>query len=150
MIISSLHAVYVLNNLYAQNLQPKMTLLSSARFPQKNTHYPFISTGVDFLGIFFLKSIKKTEKHYAVIFNCLTTGAARLESCPDLKTDTFLIVLALFTAGRGSSKTVYKDNRKSFTVLIMSSKTPQRTKLNETKLAVEEIEKKFNPPYGPH
>ena len=144
-----LYAVCVLKILHAQKLEPKMTPLSSSRFPQKNTHYPFINTGVDFLELFFIKSRKKTEKHYAIIFNCLTTRAAHLESCPDLKTDTFLIAFALFTARSGSPTTVYSENRKKFTEFLMSSKNASKNK-NETKLAVEEIEWKFNPPYGPH
>ena len=134
----------------AQNLQPKMAPLPSSRFPQENTHYPFISTGVDFFAPFFIQNRKKTKKHYAIIFNCLTTRAAHLESCPDLKADN---ALARFTARRGSPKTIYSDNGKTFVgagnELKKCLKEQDKNKI-ETKLAVNEIEWKFNPPYGTH
>ena len=83
----------------------------------------------------------------------MTTRAAHLESCPDLKTDTFLNALARFTARRGCPKTIYSDNGKTFVgadnELKKCLKELDKNKI-ETKLAVNEIEWKFNPPYVPH
>ena len=127
----------------AQNFQAVMASLPSSSFPQENTHYPLISTGVDFFGPVFIQNRKKTEKHYAIIFNCLTTRAAHLESCPDLNTDTFLNALARFTARRGSPKTVYSDNGKTDFLgakneLKKCLKELDKNKI-ETKLAVKVI-----------
>ena len=76
-----------------------------------------------------------------------------MESCPDLKTDTFLNALARFTARRGSPKTIYSDNGKTFVgagnELKKCLKELDKNKI-ETKLAVNEIEWNFNLPYGPH
>ena len=120
-----------------------MVPLPSSRFPQKNTHYPLISIEVDFFGPFFIQNKKKTEKHYAIIFNCLTTRAAHLESCPGLKTDTFLDALARFKARRGSPKTIYSDNGKTFVgagnELQKCLKELDKNKI-QTKLAVNENE----------
>ena len=92
-------------------------------------------------------------KHYAIILNCLTTRAAHLESCPDLKTDTFLNALARFTARRGSPKTISCDNGKTFVgagnELKKCLKELDKNK-TEAKLAVNEIEWEFKPPYYPH
>ena len=126
----------------AQNIQPKMAPLPSSRFPQENTHYHFISTGVDFFGPVFIQNGKKTEKHYSIFFNCLTTRAAHLEFCRDLNTDTFLNALARFTARRGSPKIIYSDNGKTFlgakNELKKCLKELDKNKI-ETKLAVKEI-----------
>ena len=76
-----------------------------------------------------------------------------MESCPDLKNDTFLNALSRFTARRGSPKTIYSDNGKTFVgagnELKKCLKELDQNKI-ETKLAVNEIEWKSNPPYGPH
>ena len=75
-----------------------------------------------------------------------------MESCPYLNTDTFLNALARITASRGSPITIYIDNGKTFVgasnELKRCLKQLDKNKI-ENKLAVKEIERKFNPPFDP-
>ena len=81
------------------------------------------------------------------------TRAAHLESCPDLKTDTFLNAFIRFTVRRGNPKTMYKDNGKTF-VGASNELKKYLKELNknksETNRAVKEFEWNFNAFYKPH
>ena len=68
-----------------------MAPLPAFIFPIEETKFPFANTGLDFYGSFYTEDKpNKIEKHYGLIFTCLVTRAVHLETCPDLKTDTFL------------------------------------------------------------
>ena len=153
-----LYAVYFLIVSYADGSMHKTSSKNWHSYYLQNIHrkggfYPFISTGVDLFGPFFIENKNQPETHYAVISNCLTTRAAHLESCQDLDTDTYLNALARFTAKRGTPKTRYSDNGKTF---AGASNEPMKCikeldkNKNETKLTVKEIEGKLIRPDGHH
>ena len=67
-----------------------MAPLPVCRFPDTLSQFPFANTGIDFFGPFYIKDTKdKLNKYYGLIFTCMITRAAHLESHPDLNTDTF-------------------------------------------------------------
>ena len=44
-----------------------------------------------------MRTKREVEKHYSLIFTLLNTRAVKIESCPDLKTGTFLDAFRHFT-----------------------------------------------------
>ena len=80
----------------------------------------FTNTGVDYFGPILVKNSKRTQstsghnKHYGVVFTCLTTRATHLELAGGLSTDLFILALKRFSARRGQPKVMYSDNGSNF------------------------------------
>ena len=138
----------------AQKIQPLMTPLPVCRFPDTLSQLPFANIGIDFFGPFYIQDSKdKLTKYYGLIFTCMVTHAAHLESCLDLNTDTFLNVLRRFACQRCQPNIILSGNGKIFIGANEELKRCVRS-LDNKRIASELISKntvwKFNPPYGPH
>ncbi|XP_057337763.1 uncharacterized protein LOC130675883 [Microplitis mediator] len=80
---------------------------------------PFLNTGIDYCGPFFIKEKKHRNrgkiKVYICIFVCFATKAIHIELASDLSTETFISCLRRFFARRGRSLNLYSDNATNFT-----------------------------------
>ena len=131
-----------------------MAPLPVCRFPDTLSQFPFANTGIDFFGPFYIEDTKdKLTKYYGLIFTCMVTRAAHLESCPDLNTNTFLNALRRFASQRCQPKIVLSDNGKTFVGANEELKRCVRSLDNQriaSELLIKNTVWKFNPPYGPH
>ncbi|XP_075254905.1 uncharacterized protein LOC142346276 [Convolutriloba macropyga] len=95
----------------------------------------------------------KLTKYYGLIFTCMVTRAAHLESCPHLNTDTLLNALQRFASRRCQPKLILSDNGKTFVRANEELKRCVRSLDNQriaSELLIKNTVLKFNPPYGPH
>ena len=126
-----------------------MTPLPVCRFPDTLSQFPFANTGIDFFGPFYIQDTKdKLTKYYGLIFTCMVTHAAHLESCLDLNTDTFLNAPQRFACQRCQPNIILSGNGKTFVGANEELKRCVRSLDN--KLIFKNTVWKFNPPYGPH
>lgn len=79
---------------------------------------PFVNTGMDFCGPFYIKEKKfrnRTKiKVYVCVFVCMSVKAVHLEVVSDLTTEAFLGALRRFISRRGRPKNLYSDNGTNF------------------------------------
>lgn len=79
---------------------------------------PFISSGVDYCGPFFIKERRFRNrarvKIYVAVFICFATKAVHLEIVSDLTTEAFIAALKRFVARRGICRNLYSDNGTNF------------------------------------
>ncbi|XP_075254527.1 uncharacterized protein LOC142345945 [Convolutriloba macropyga] len=69
----------------ADNVRPKMADLLELRFPDVNKQYPFVNTGMDMFGPFYIEDKREgTQIHYVCLSTCLVTRFVHLEVCLDL------------------------------------------------------------------
>ncbi|GFS77881.1 integrase catalytic domain-containing protein [Trichonephila clavipes] len=84
----------------------------------KPKFFPFLHTGIDYCGPFFIRykhQRKGTyQKIYVAIFVCLASKAVHLEIVSDLSTDAFFATLKRFVVRRGKCATISSDNAKNF------------------------------------
>ncbi|XP_043466286.1 uncharacterized protein LOC122501086 [Leptopilina heterotoma] len=123
---------------------------------------PFIVTGVDYCGPFFIKEKKHRNrgkvKAYISIFVCFATKACHIELVSDLTTETFIGCLKRFFARRGKSSTIFSDNGTNFVGANNELTKTLRELLNSenhneqvlTFLENQGINWKFSPPNSPH
>lgn len=139
-------------------VQYKMGDLPAVRV---NEARPFLNTGVDYCGPFFIKERKFRNKIklkiYIAIFICLSVKAVHIELVTDLTTDGFIAALRRFTARRGRCANIYSDNGLNFVGANNElTKIIENLKLNCTDdtlrqwLIDNRIVWHFNPPYSPH
>ena len=141
----------------AENVKPLIAPLPLCMFNDIQSQFPFANTGIDFfdfLGFFSIENTKDNlTKYYGLIFKCMVTRAAHLESCPDLNRDTFLNALQRFAAQRCQPKNIMSDNGTAFVGAIEELKRGVRY-LDNRRIGADLLIKnsiwKFNPPYGPH
>ena len=130
-----------------------MAPLPVCRFPDTLSQFPLANTGIDFYGPFYIEHTKdKLTKYYGLIFTCMVTSAAHLESCPDLNTDTFLNALRRFASRRCQPKLILSDNGKAFVGANEGLERCVRSLDNQriaSELLIKNTVWKFNPPYGP-
>ncbi|XP_037929718.1 uncharacterized protein LOC119664260, partial [Teleopsis dalmanni] len=121
---------------------------------------PFLTTGVDFCGPFWIHYRirgKKPHKVYIAVYCCFTTKAVHLEVVSDLTTDAFIGSLKRFIARRGHCKNLFCDNATNFVgasnQLLELADSIQTSKAQE-KIINECNERgitfKFIPPRAPH
>ncbi|GFV86569.1 integrase catalytic domain-containing protein [Trichonephila clavipes] len=93
-------------------------LMGSLPRERVNPSFPFLPTGIDYCGPFFIRykhQRKGTyQKIYVAIFVYLASKAVHLEIVSDLTTDAFLATLKRFVARRGKCATISLDNAKNF------------------------------------
>ncbi|GFU93068.1 uncharacterized protein TNCV_2900531 [Trichonephila clavipes] len=93
-------------------------LMGSLPRERVNPSFPFLHTGIDYCGPFFIRykhQRKGTyQKIYVAIFVCLASKAVHLKIVSDLTTDAFLATLKRFVARRGKCATISSDNAKNF------------------------------------
>ncbi|GFW18349.1 integrase catalytic domain-containing protein [Trichonephila clavipes] len=92
-------------------------LMGSLPRERVNPSFPFLHTGIDYCGPFFIRykhHRKGTyQKIYVAIF-CLASKAVHLEIVSDLTADAFLATLKRFVARCGKCATISSDNAKNF------------------------------------
>jgi len=80
--------------------------------------YPFASTGVDFAGPLFVKTVFgkeiETSKVYICLFTCGSTRAIHIELTLSLTTQAFIRCFRRFVARRGMPDLIISDNAKTF------------------------------------
>ncbi|XP_026061422.1 uncharacterized protein LOC113045324 [Carassius auratus] len=129
---------------------PKMADLPPARL--RLFQPAFYSTGVDCFGPYTIRTGRRSEKKWGIIFKCLTTRAVYIDILHSLETDSFLMALRRFTARRGKPHELLSDQgtnfrggerelREAFTAL--GPDLPRQ-------LAKQQIKFQFNPPNSPH
>ena len=97
-----------------KQVQPIMAPLPSFHFPTAETQFPFANSGVDSFGPFYIKDSKGVmEKLYGLIFTCMVTRAAHLETWPD-KNIYNSQWLRTFCSRRRQPQLLYSDNGKAF------------------------------------
>lgn len=112
----------------------------------------FHSTGMDCFGPYTVKTGRRNEKKWGIIFKCLTTRAVYIDILHSLETDSFLMALRRFTARRGKPQELLSDQgtnfrggerelKEAFTALAPDL---------QSQLAKQQIEFHFNPPNSPH
>ncbi|XP_075259131.1 uncharacterized protein LOC142350984 [Convolutriloba macropyga] len=140
----------------ADNVRLKMADLPEFRFPA-NKQYPFVNTGMDMFGPFYIKDKReRTQMHYVCLFTCLVTRAVHLEVCHDLSTDCLLMTIRRFVSRRGYPGLLVSDNGKN----IVGANQAMRFKFQRSykpdkeyiklQLAQQNIQCTFNPPLAPH
>ena len=87
--------------------------LPDCRLPSAN-HFPFLTTGLDFVGPFPIKDNGQSERRYCLVFTCLVTRAVHIETCADLITQTTLMAIRRFVSLRGNPQQIYSDNATTF------------------------------------
>lgn len=122
---------------------------------------PFIETGVDFAGPYYITLSRnrgvKSQKAYICLFVCLTTKCLHLELASDLSTATFIAAFKRFLSRRGPIKTLHSDcgtnfigakaHLDEFYSFIESS---DYTNALKQELTQNKINWKFNTPSAPH
>ena len=77
-----------------QCLQPPMTDLPDARFPEKESPLTFTNVGLDYIGPFtVIQRGKEEQKAYICLFICLATRAVHLEVTEDLTTSACMTAI---------------------------------------------------------
>ncbi|GFY12223.1 uncharacterized protein TNCV_4935121 [Trichonephila clavipes] len=134
-------------------------LMGSLPRERVNPSFPFLHTGIDYCGPFFIRykhQRKGTyQKIYVAIFVCLASKAVHLEIASDLTTDAFLATLKRFVARRGKCATISSDNAKNFVGAYRELKRLHNLiKFPEEKLSSylssEGISWNFMPPRAPN
>ncbi|XP_062557097.1 uncharacterized protein LOC134221948 [Armigeres subalbatus] len=121
---------------------------------------PFASTGIDYCGPVFVKSIFRKSaptKAYIALFVCFSIKAVHIELVGDLSTNSFLSALQRFIGRRGKPSHIYSDNATNFVgaknelhaLYRMLSNTNEVNRIS-TSLANEGIQWHTIPPRAPN
>ena len=135
-------------------IQPLVAPLPVCRYSDTVSQFSFADTGIKFLGPLYIEDTnEKLTKSYGLIFTCMVTRSAKLESCPDLNTATFLNALQRFASRRCQPKPILSDNGKTFIGANEELKRCVRSLDNQriaSELLIKNTAWKFKPPYGAH
>ncbi|XP_044182389.1 uncharacterized protein LOC122963130 [Acropora millepora] len=74
----------------------------------------FTYCAVDYFGPFIIKDGRKELKRYGVLFTCMASRAAHIETANSLKTDAFINALRRFICCRGSFRQLRSDQGANF------------------------------------
>lgn len=120
---------------------------------------PFLNSGVDYAGPFFLKTWKgknaRQYKAYIAVFVCYSTSAVHLELVTDYSTDAFIAAYKRFAARRGICSTLSSDcgtnligaDKELRNLFTAGSKDLEKL---SSLLANDGTQWLFNPPSAPH
>ena len=75
---------------------------------------PFVHTGVDYTGHFFVKFGEITYKFYLLVFTCLNVRCVHLELVPSMSTADFLMAFVRFTNFYSTPESLHSDNAGTF------------------------------------
>lgn len=131
--------------------EPLMSALPESRvaFEQR----PFTHCGIDYFGPLIIKTGRRREKRWGVLFTCLSVRAIHLEIANNLTSSSVILALQRFAARRGTPSYIYSDNGTNFRGACRELKEAIR-ELNDEKLQSFVINKRiswrFNPPDAPH
>ena len=96
----------------AVTLNPMM-----ADFPKQRLFFgypPFVNTGLDYFGLFYVSVKSASEKRWGFLFTCLTTGAVHFEVVPSMDTSCCLMGIERFVSGRGLPSVIWSPNGTNF------------------------------------
>ncbi|XP_075252053.1 uncharacterized protein LOC142344350 [Convolutriloba macropyga] len=134
-----------------------MADLPEFSFPDVNKQYPFVKTGMDMFGLFYIEGKREgTQMHCVCLFTCLVTRAVHLEECHDLSTDCLLMTICRFVSRRGYLDLIVSDNGKNFIGNNQAMKLKfQRTYKPDNEyirlqMDQQKFQGTFNPPLAPH
>ena len=96
----------------ASTIQPIMSNLPVERLGYKQP--PFNHTGVDYFGPLYVSVRRSTEKRWGFLFTCVTIRAVHLEIVLSLDTNSCVIGIERFIAGRGTPSSIWSDNGTNF------------------------------------
>ena len=65
-------------------------IMADCRLPPAN-RFPFVTTGLDFVGSFPIKDNGQFGRRYCLLFPCFVTRAVHIETCAGLNTETTLM-----------------------------------------------------------
>jgi hypothetical protein len=144
-------------------VSPKPTFPSMADLPKcrVNESKPFVHTGVDYAGPFFItvgryRGTRKI-KAYLCLFVCMVTRAVHIELAMDLSTQSFLNAFKRFIARRGPCLNLYSDCGTNFigakAHLDALYKLLASNEFNDSlrhELLEQRINWKMNSPAAPH
>ena len=138
---------------HAKTLTPLMGPLPT--FRTDGPLLAFSNVAVDFAGPFLVKQGRGRSqlKRYACIFTCLHTRACHVEMAYSLDTDSFLMAFTRFCKRRGTPKLVVSDNGSNFVAAERELREAIAQFDQEhitSKMVVQDVEWKFNPPRSPH
>lgn len=104
------------------------------------------------LWSFLIKIGRRTEKHWGIVFECLTTRAVHLDLLPSLSTDSFLMALRRFIARRGTPAQLWSDQGTNFRGGERELREAYAALAPDLQhhLARQKIHFYFNPPSAPH
>lgn len=91
---------------------PRMADLLEARLRLNKP--VFYSTGVDCFRPMAVKVGRRQDKHWGIIFRCLTTRAVHLDLLHTMDLDAYLMALRRFNARRGTLAELWSDRRTNF------------------------------------
>ncbi|XP_055944622.1 uncharacterized protein LOC129975581 [Argiope bruennichi] len=74
----------------------------------------FDTTGIDFAGPVYSRTVKPSNTAYITLFTCSTTRALHIELVSDLSADKFLLALPRFVNRTGLPHAIYSDNATTF------------------------------------
>ncbi|CAK9805171.1 hypothetical protein ANTPLA_LOCUS4356 [Anthophora plagiata] len=143
--------------------QPTTVNYLMGNLPAARVNYsrPFLQSGVDFCGPFFIKERfhrnRGKIKVYLAIFVCFSTRAVHIEIVTDLSTDAFLAALRRFFSRRGKCSDLFSDNATNFIgakreiseVFAFLSNATHKKIIAES-LANQHIRWHLIPPRSPH
>lgn len=75
---------------------------------------PFLYTGMDVFGPFYIKEGRKTLKRYGLLFTCLASRAVHLETLNSMEADSFISALRRFINRRGKVRELRSDRGTNF------------------------------------
>ena len=113
----------------------------------------FANTGVDYFGPILVRHGRKPEKHYGVLFTCLTTRVVHLEIAHSLDTDSCLMAVRRMMARHGKPANIWSDNGTNFVGSEKALREALKRRDNERivdQLSNERVQWHFNPPSLPH
>ena len=85
------------------------------RFPDANKQYPFVNTGMDMFGPFYIEDDREgIQMYYVCLFTCLVNGAVQLEVLHDLLKDCVHMAIRIFVSRRVYPDLIVSDNCKNF------------------------------------
>lgn len=122
---------------------------------------PFLNTGIDYCGPFFIKEKAYRNRHkikiYVAIFVCFATKAIHIEAVSDMSTETFLAALRRFISRRGHCQRIFSDNGRNFVganneLMELSNLFASQKHKNDVNnyLTNKSIKWEFIPPNSPH
>ena len=126
-----------------------------ADLPESNLRVmdpPFYSAGMDCFGPMTVKSGRRVEKRWGLIFKCLTTRAIHLELLTNMSADSFLMALSRFKSRRGRPFELRCDRGTNFvggSRELREAFMHLKPELRE-KMAPLQVDFVFNPPAAPH
>ena len=95
---------------------------------------PFTYTGLDYLGLLYIKEKAETSKVWICLFTCLTVCAIHLEIIQDMSAYKFLLALHRFIARGGIPKEITSGNASQFKVTASTTEKAWREIFSESKV----------------